>query len=141
MKGSSQHNEGDDISESTMMGKTFVSLAEEKLRVSVDEIEITTIHDLSKRKDGSTPVIVQFLSADKKTEIMRQRKKLKGSDIFLNDHLTQKNNELFAEARRLKKEGKIFGTWTMNCNIFVKKNEHANKVMIKSKQDLDKLKM
>ena len=47
----------------------------------------------------------------------------------------------FAEARRLKKEGKIVVTWTMNCNLFVKKNEHANKVMIKSKQDLGKLKM
>ena len=72
---------------------------------------------------------------------MRQRKKLKGSDIFLNDHLTQKNNELFAESRRLKKEGNIFGTWTKNCNVFVKKHEHATKVMIKSKQELDKLKM
>ena len=78
MKASNQHNNGDDICESTMMRKNLVSFAEEKLRVSVDEIEITAIHDLPKRKDGSTPVIVQFLSADKKTEIMRQRKKLEG---------------------------------------------------------------
>ena len=62
MKASNQHNEGDDICESTMMRKNF---AEEKLRVSVDEIEITAIHDIPKRTDGSTPVIVQFLSAEK----------------------------------------------------------------------------
>ena len=141
VKASNQQNEGDDICESTMMKKTFISFAEETLKVSVDEIEITAIHELPKRKDGSTPVIVQFLSADKKKQIMRHRKKPKGSDIFLNDHFTHKNKELFAEARRLKKEGHIFGTWTMNYNMLVNKNEHVTKVMIMSKQDLDKLKM
>ena len=55
MEASNQHNEGDDICESTMMRTNFVSFAEEKLRESVDEIEITAIHDLPKRKDGSTP--------------------------------------------------------------------------------------
>ena len=77
VKASNQQNEGDDhdICESTMMKKNFISFAEEKLKVSIDEIEITAIHDLPKRKDGSTPVIVQFLSAGKKPETMRQRKK------------------------------------------------------------------
>ena len=65
MKASNQHNDGFDICESTMVRKNFASFAEEKLRVSVGEIEITAIHDLPKRKDGSTPVIVQFLFADK----------------------------------------------------------------------------
>ena len=63
---SNQHNDGLDICESTMMRNTFVSFAEENLRVSVDEIEITAIYDLPKRKDWSTRVIVQFLSAEKK---------------------------------------------------------------------------
>ena len=70
--------------------------------------------DLPKRKDGSTPM-GQRQSADKKTKSCAKQKKLKDSDIFLNDQITQKINELFAEARQLKKEGKIFGTWTMNC--------------------------
>ena len=67
MKSSTQQHEGDenDICESTVMKKNFISFAEEKLKVSIDEIEITAIHDLPKRKAGSTPVIVQFLSADK----------------------------------------------------------------------------
>ena len=39
----------------------------------------------------------------------------------------------------LKKEWKIVGTWTMNGNIFVKKTEQTNRVMIKCKNDLDKL--
>ena len=66
VKASNQPNEGDDICETTMMKTNFDSFAEKKLRVSVNEIEITAIHDLQKCKDGSMPVIVQFLSADKK---------------------------------------------------------------------------
>ena len=90
VKASNQQNEGDNICESTMMKKNVISFPEEKLKVSIYDIEITAIHDLPKRKDGSTPVIVQFLFTDKKPEMIRQRKKLKGSNIFLNDHLTQK---------------------------------------------------
>ena len=119
-RGSTQ-TDGEDVSESNEMRKHFVKFAKDKLNVSVEEIEITAIHDLPKRKDGTTPVIVQLLSVDKKTDLMRRRKNLKGSNVFLNDQLTRTNNELFAEARRLKKEGKLYGTWTMNCNIFVKK--------------------
>ena len=123
------------MSESNEMRKHFVKFAKDKLNMSVEEIEIkieiTAIHDLPKRKDGTIPVIVQLLSVDKKTDLMRRRKNLKGSNVFLNDQLTRTNNELFAEARRLKKEGKLYGTWTMNCNIFVKKTEHDKKVLIK----------
>ena len=97
--------DGEDVSESNEMRKHFVKFAKDKL--NVEEIEITAIHDLPKRKDGTTPVIVQLLSVDKKTDLMRRRKSLKGSNVFLNDQLTRLNNELFAEARRLKKEGKL----------------------------------
>ena len=41
VKASNQQNEGDNICESTMMKKNFISFAEEKLKVSIDEIEIT----------------------------------------------------------------------------------------------------
>ena len=66
-KAPNQNSDGDDISESSMMRKNFVNFAEEKLNISVSEIEISVIHDLLKRKDGSMLVIVQFLSGDKKT--------------------------------------------------------------------------
>ena len=65
-KAPNQNSDGDDISESSMMRENFVHFTEEKLNASVSETEITVIHDLLKRKDGSMLVIVQFLSADKK---------------------------------------------------------------------------
>ena len=68
-RGSTQ-TDGEDVSESNEMRKHFVKFAKDKLNVSVEEIEITAIHDLPKRKDGTTPVIVQLLSVDKKTDLI-----------------------------------------------------------------------
>ena len=95
------------------MRKQIVKFAQDKMNVSVAEIDITAIHDLPKCKDDTPPVIVQLLSVDKKTDLMRKRKCLKENNVFLNEQL---NNELFAEARRLKREHNIYGTWTMTCN-------------------------
>jgi len=57
----------------------FINCAEERLNVFVSKIEITAIHDddIPKRKDGSTPVIVQFLSADKNSTYHASKKETK----------------------------------------------------------------
>ena len=49
-----------------------------------------------------------FCLLTKTKEIMRQRNKLKRSEL-------SKNNELYAEARRLKQERMIVTVWMMNC--------------------------
>ena len=91
------------IDESATMKINFIAFAHDKLHVDIPEIEITAIHNLPKRKDGTTPISIQFLSSDKRTEIMRKRKTLKGTNIFLNDHLSRLNNALFHRARTLRK--------------------------------------
>ena len=127
------------IDESATMKRNFIAFAHDKLQIDIPEIEITAIHDLPKRKDGTTPVIIQFLSSDKRTEIMRKRKSLKGTNIFLNDHLSRLNNALFHRARTLRKENKIDSTWTSNCVIYVKKTEQSTPVQIRAHTDFDKL--
>ena len=92
--------------ETATMRKNFVNFAKTKLNVEVDVIEITAIHDLPRRKDGTQPIIVQMMSNDRKTELMQRRGQLRGTNIYLNDHLSPKNSELFREARRLKREKK-----------------------------------
>ena len=94
--------DNDDISESAIMRKNFVDFAKNKLNVPLlNDLEITAIHDLPKWKDGTQPVIVQLLSPDKKSALMRKRAMLRGSKVYINDHLSQTNSELFREARRL----------------------------------------
>ena len=88
--------------------KNFIDFGKNKLNLPLIDLEITAIHDLPRWKDGTQPVIVQLLSPDKKSALMRKRAMLRGSKVYLNDHLSQTNSELFREARRLKKDNKIF---------------------------------
>ena len=127
------------IDESATMKRNFIAFAHDKLQVDIPEIESTAIHDLPKRKDGTTHIIIQFLSSDKRTEIMRKRKTLKGTNIFLNDHLSRLNNALFHQTRTLRKENKINITWTSNCIIYVKKTEQSTPTQIRAHTDFDKL--
>ena len=128
--------DNDDISESAIMRKYFVDFAKNKLNVPLNDLEITTIHDLPKWKDGTQPVIVQLLSPDKKSALMRKRAMLQGSKVYLNDHLSQTNGELFREATRLTKDNKIFSVWTLNCKVFIKKSEHAQRLHVVNVQQL-----
>ena len=73
------------------MRKNFVYIAKTKLNVDVDVIEITAIHDLPRRKDGTQPIIVQLMSSDRKAELMQRRGQLRGTSIYLNDHLSPSN--------------------------------------------------
>ena len=124
--------------DNSIMRANFVKFAKSKLDVYIEPYDITAIHELPARWDGKRPIIVQFLSADKKTEIMMKRRLLRGTDIYLNDHLSALNAEMFREARRLKREGKVDQAWTMNCSVFVKRRVGDNKEQIRCKADLAK---
>ncbi|KAM3843136.1 ranBP-type and C3HC4-type zinc finger-containing protein 1-like [Diretmus argenteus] len=49
-------------------------------------------------------------------------KKLKGTAVYLNEHLTKKNADIAREARNLKKQNKIQATWTRNCKVMIRLN-------------------
>ena len=71
---------------------------------------------------------------------MRQAKKLKGTDVYLNDHLTKRNGEIAKAARDLKKQKKIQATWTRNCKIWIKPNgtpEESRGIVVRDLKDLD----
>ncbi|CAL8236488.1 unnamed protein product [Boreogadus saida] len=69
----------------------------------------------ARRKTSDNPVvIIRFVNRKHKTALMRQGRKLKGSNVFLNDHLTKNNADIARMARNLKKQGKIQNTWTAN---------------------------
>lgn len=51
---------------------------------------------------------------------MKNKKKLKGEKMYVNDHLTKKSAMLYKKARELRSQNTIAGTWTSNCLIKVK---------------------
>ena len=80
-------------------------------------------HQLPRRKTSNNPaVIVRFVNRKHKTALLRQGRTLKGTNVFLNEHLSKHNADIARMARNLKKQRKIQNAWTANCKIFIKLN-------------------
>src|SRR6218665_1840942 len=67
---------------------------------------------------------------DESETILSARKGLKhyqvgGSRVFINEYLTHRNAELFAEARKLVKQKVLYATWTRDGRIFIKPSESS----------------
>ncbi|KAL7371013.1 hypothetical protein ABVT39_016413 [Epinephelus coioides] len=87
-------------------------------------------------------VIVRFANRKNKIDLLKQGSKLKGTNVYINEHLTKANADIAKQARFLRKKGKIQSTWTANCKMFVKLNgnpEQAKVMCIRSTEQLDNL--
>ena len=69
----------------------------------------------SKDRKTNPVIIMRFANRRHKDILLKQGRKLEGSDVYLNEHLTKKNADIAREARVLKKQKEIQGTWTRNC--------------------------
>lgn len=110
--------------------------------INVNTENIEACHLLPKRRniDVST-VILRFDNRKYKNALMKQGRLLRGTDVYVNEHLTRKNGEIAKKARLLKKQNKIQGTWVRNCKIFIKLNgspEEAKVIVIRNLNELDR---
>lgn len=100
--------------------------------IELDSNNIEACHPLPRRNDKDNPA---------KTALLKQGRKLKGSNVFINEHLTEWNADIARKARYLKKQGKNQSTWTTNCKIFIKLNgtpEQVKVLVIGNIEELDK---
>lgn len=108
----------------------------------IDSKDIEGCHSLpSKDKKTKPTIIIRFTSRKKKIVLLKQGKKLKGSNVYINEHLTRKNADIARKARFLRKTSKIQSTWTNNCKVFIKLNgtpEEARVLVIRDMTDLEK---
>ena len=105
---------------------------------------ISTCHKLPTKDKKTKPVIViRFANRKAKTELLRQGRKLRGSDVYLNKHLTKKNADIARQARILRTQNKIQATWTRKCKVWIKLNgspEEAMNIMARELGELEKYK-
>lgn len=88
------------------------------LNLKTEEIEIA--HRLGKSKKGKPrQIIVQFSSRSTKVEILKRRKMLKGSSIYVNEDLTRVNQEVLSCVRK-KQRDEISSVWSRDGKIFYK---------------------
>ena len=110
--------------------------------ISINRHNIEACHIiLSRNQSDNHIVIVRFPNRKHKIDLLRQGRKLKGTNVYINEHLTKMNADIARKARFLKKQGKIQATWSSNCKVFVKLNgppEQARVMCIRSIEQLDK---
>lgn len=118
--------------------------------IDVDISSIEACHTLPvKKTKGSKPsksppaipaIIVRFANRKHKVALLKQGKNLKGSNVYINEHLTKRNAEIAWKARDLRRKKKIESTWTASCKVFIKTlnaPENSKGLLIKSIADLD----
>ena len=90
-------------------------LAVRKLDVEIENSDVVRSHRVGKRaEDRSTPhdIIVRFTTHNMKTFVIRIARKLKETNLFINEDMTKSGATIAWEARTLKRERKILATWT-----------------------------
>ncbi|KAK2147456.1 hypothetical protein LSH36_552g01070 [Paralvinella palmiformis] len=63
----------------------------------------------TKRDQQSRDILVTFVSNNAKSQFMMSRRKLKGSDVYVNEDLTRARALLFSQTRSLKRQKKNSG--------------------------------
>ncbi|KAK7925751.1 hypothetical protein WMY93_008061 [Mugilogobius chulae] len=113
----------------------------ESKHIKVASENIAACHTLPKKyKDAKPTIVLRFVNRKHKVELLRQAKMLKGTGVYLNEHLTKKNADIARHARNLRKLKKIQATWTRNGLVKIKLNgtpEESKVITIRELKDLD----
>ncbi|ROL41279.1 hypothetical protein DPX16_5388 [Anabarilius grahami] len=110
--------------------------------ISISNTDMESCYPLFRKNKNDKPaIIIRFKNRENKTALLRQGKKLKGSDVYVNEHLTKKNADIAKRARFLRKQKKIQSTWTSNCKVYIKLKgapEEARVLIVRCIEELDK---
>ena len=95
----------------------------------------------SQRKDGKSIVVSKLRLQKYKHVILGVKKqkckvKLRGNEIFINEHLSPDNRRLFSNTSQRKCELAYKFLWTKNGNIHLRKNESSSVHTVTCYEDL-----
>ncbi len=99
-----------------------------QLKTKLDQKDIVDARRMGPGKIGKTrDILIKFASRSKCDSLYKNREMLHQTTIpvFVNEDLTQRRSQLFYEARRLKKQGRVFGAWSQQGNIIIKVKEQS----------------
>lgn len=130
-------NVGDPQENSRQSEKVFLDLCTNQLGVSIQPGDISICHRLRKSaKAQFRPLIVRFTSRKTRSLLLSARKKLKGSKVFVSEHLTKRTSNLFAAARAKVKDQRLAGAWTKDGRLYVKELDTGYIRVLNSAADL-----
>uniref|UniRef100_A0A8D8Y759 FP protein C-terminal domain-containing protein n=1 Tax=Cacopsylla melanoneura TaxID=428564 RepID=A0A8D8Y759_9HEMI len=97
------------------------------------------VNTTNKRKPK--PIVVRMLNTktrDQWTAAYRV-KKLWTEKIYVNEHLTARNQRILKEAKKAAKEKKFKFVWVKDCKIFVRKDETSKIYNMRSLTDVEQI--
>lgn len=118
-----------------------IEMCQQELNVTIEPEDIAEAFRMrAGPKDKCRPVLVKFSSPRIRQQVMVNKKNLRNSNknIYISEHLTKPVADMFAKARALVKEKKLFGAWSFKGQLYVKKSTEATArgVLIKSINEL-----
>lgn len=124
------------------------------IKVPIEENDIDDIYPVHS-KDNKPRLIVKFARALKKKEVMKGIKAKKSiyinelgfnydtqgnTQVFLNEHLSWKNQQLWAEAKKLRAQGVLKYVWINNGDVLYRCEEGAKAEVLKGFDQLNSYK-
>ena len=130
----------------------------EHLHIDLHRSDLLAVHRLSSKEKSfgvqrpgvPRPILLQFARHNRRDEIFRAKKLLKGfrmdnHPVYFNEHLTPYNLALLNNAKQAIKSSSIYDqAWSYNCKAYVNKkataSAKAKKVLIANEYDLRSVK-
>lgn len=115
-----------------------IKLAKDKLNISLQQTDIDVAHRMGRHNnDGNRPIICKFVRRYVKTEVMKVRRKLKGSAIVIREDLTHENAKLLENTSA---HDKVQAAWSDEGKI-VALLKNNKKIVVDRRTNLDTLPM
>ena len=120
-----------------------------KLNIEITDNDISTSHRLPPVAERHPAIIARFTNRNIRNTIYSKRATLAGTrdfgikgmtDLYINDNLTPRRKKLFYRAYKKRSELKYSYIWTMNGEIFVRKDSKSPKIQINNETDVANLK-
>lgn len=102
-----------------------IQFMREKKLCNLTTADIDIAHRLPNHAGRARDIIVKFVSRYTRDEILRNRKLLKGSRIFINEDLTRLNSSVFMCVKK-KMPDEVSQVWTRNGTILYR--NHTNNI-------------
>ncbi len=99
------------------------------LNTKLEPKDIIEVQRMGRPKQNQTrDILIKFANHQIRNALYQNRKRLQHtrSGVYMNEDLTQGRSKLFYEARKLRKQGRIFGAWSQHGNILIKIVEHQS---------------
>lgn len=130
--------------------KVVVTLANKLGDALIEEKDIEAVHRVSNMNNKSPKdIIVQFKDRDHRNRMLYRKKgKIYSKDVvggncvnqvYINEHLTPYNKQLFWEAKNKSREQNFRFVWIKDGKIFVRRNEKERAYRIRNGDDLGKI--